>query len=255
MSWQERTELLLGEEKIQKLRSAKVLVCGLGGVGGAAAEQLVRVGIQNLTIIDADNISETNINRQLIATHDNIGKSKTEEFAKRFKAINPEINLDVRNVYLRDELLETTLTNEKWDFVIDAIDTLSPKLHLMRICHQNNIPSVSCMGSGGKRNPQMIQITDISKTYNCRLALMLRKRLHRIGIYKGINVVFSPELVDKKAIIEEESTNKKSNVGTISYIPIVFGCMCAYACVEAIIAENPDLQSNKNHLNNLSNEQ
>ena len=88
------------------------------------------------------------------------------------------------------------------------------------------------MGSGGKRNPQLIQITDISETYNCRLALMLRKRLHRLGIYKGITVVFSPELVDKSAIVEEESVNKKSNVGTISYIPVVFGCMCAYACVE-----------------------
>ncbi len=237
MSWQERTELLLGEEKIKILHSAKVLVCGLGGVGGAAAEQLVRSGIQNLTIVDADCVSETNINRQIIATHENIGKAKTEEFAKRFKAINPEINLDVRNEYLRDELLESTLLGEKWDFVVDAIDTLSPKLHLMRICHQNNIPLVSCMGSGGKRNPQMIQVTDISKTYNCRLALMLRKRLHRLGIFKGITVVFSPELVDKSTIIEEESTNKKSNVGTISYIPVVFGCMCAYACIEYLTNE------------------
>ena len=232
MSWQERTELLLGDEKMKKLRSAKVLVCGLGGVGGAAAEQLVRAGIQNLTIVDADCVSETNINRQLIATHENIGKPKAEEFAKRFRAINPDINLTVIGEYLRDEFLESTLKDGNWDFVVDAIDTLSPKLHLLRICHQNGIPSVSCMGSGGKRNPQLIQIADISKTYNCRLALMLRKRLHRLGIYKGITVVFSPELVDKSAIVEEESINKKSNVGTISYIPVVFGCMCAYACVE-----------------------
>ena len=229
MSWQERTELLLGDEKMKKLRSAKVLVCGLGGVGGAAAEQLVRAGIQNLTIVDADCVSETNINRQLIATHENIGKPKigkpkAEEFAKRFRAINPDINLTVIGEYLRDEFLESTLKDGNWDFVVDAIDTLSPKMHLMRICHQNGIPSVSCMGSGGKRNPQLIQIADISKTYNCRLALMLRKRLHRLGIYKGIT--------DKSAIVEEESVNKKSNVGTISYIPVVFGCMCAYACVE-----------------------
>ncbi len=222
MSWQERTELLLGDEKMKKLHSAKVLVCGLGGVGGAAAEQLVRAGIQNLTIVDADCVSETNINRQLIATHENIGKPKAEEFAKRFRAINPDINLTVIGEYLRDEFLESTLKDGNWDFVVDAIDTLSPKLHLMRIC----------MGSGGKRNPQLIQIADISKTYNCRLALMLRKRLHRLGIYKGITVVFSPELVDKSAIVEEESVNKKSNVGTISYIPVVFGCMCAYACVD-----------------------
>lgn len=237
MNWQERTELLLGEAKMSVLRSAKVLVCGLGGVGGAAAEQLVRAGLVNLTIADADIISESNINRQIIATHNNIGIAKTEAFAERFKAINPEINLNVINAYLRDELLEQTLLNANWDFVIDAIDTLSPKMHLMRICYQNNINFVSCMGSGGKKNPQLIQLADISQTYNCRLALMLRKRLHRLGIYKGIKVVFSPEIVDKKAVVEEESTNKKSNVGTISYIPVVFGCMCTHACIETITAQ------------------
>ncbi|MCF0205906.1 MAG: tRNA threonylcarbamoyladenosine dehydratase [Bacteroidales bacterium] len=240
MSWDERTILLLGEEKMKALRNAKVLVCGLGGVGGAAAEQLVRAGIQNLCIADADVVSESNINRQLIATHDNIGKPKTDEFAARFRSINPNINLDIRKTYLRDDVLEQLLTGEKWDFVIDAIDTLSPKFHLMRICHQNHIPSVSSMGSGGKTNPTMIQIADISKTYNCRLALMLRKRLHRIGIYKDITVVFSPELVDKSAIVEEESTNKKSNVGTISYIPIVFGCYCAYSCINHLTKKLSD---------------
>ncbi|MDD3860593.1 MAG: tRNA threonylcarbamoyladenosine dehydratase [Bacteroidales bacterium] len=242
MSWYERTELLLGKENFAKLTNARVLVCGLGGVGGTAAEQLVRTGIGNICIVDADVISETNINRQIIATHKNIGKIKTEEFRTRLLEINPDLNIDTRNTYLRDEILEQTLL-EGWDFVIDAIDTLSPKLNLMRICYQNNIPFVSSMGSGGKTNPSKIRIDDISKSHNCGLARMLRKRLHRLGIYEGLQVVFSDEIVDKSLIIEEESTNKKSNTGTISYIPVIFGCMCAYAAIEFIC--NQDLPDSK----------
>ncbi len=232
--WQERTQLLIGEEKLEKLRKAKVLLCGLGGVGGAAAEHLVRAGIGNLCIVDFDIISLTNINRQLIATHDNIGEQKTNAFKNRLLAINPDLKIDVRNIYLRDEILQSTLL-ESWDYVVDAIDTLSPKLNLMRICYENKIPIISSMGSGGKTNPAMIQISDIDKTYNCGLARMLRKRLHRLGIYKGIEVVFSSEKVDKAAIIEEESENKKSNTGTISYMTTIFGCYCAYAVINKII--------------------
>ncbi|HNQ69422.1 MAG TPA: tRNA threonylcarbamoyladenosine dehydratase [Bacteroidales bacterium] len=231
MSWYERTELLLGPDKYDKLRNSKVLVCGLGGVGGAAAEQLVRAGIGNICIVDADIISETNINRQIIATHKNIGKAKTDEFSKRLYEINKELNIETRNVYLRDEILEQTLL-EGWDFVIDAIDTLSPKLNLIRICYQNKIPLVSSMGSGGKTDPRKIKIDDISKSNNCGLARMLRKRLHRLGIYEGIQVVYSDEITNKETVIEEESINKKSNAGTISYMPVIFGCMCAAVAVE-----------------------
>lgn len=234
MSWQERTELLLGEDKLAKLREAKVLVCGLGGVGGAAVEQLARAGVGHICIVDADFVSESNINRQLIATHENIGENKTEAFRKRLLSINPDIQLDVRNIYLHYEILEETLL-ENWDFVVDAIDTLSPKIDLMRICHENNIPSISSMGSGGKTDPSQVQIADIAKSFNCNLARILRKRLHRIEIYKGIQVVFSSEKIDKSAIIEEESLNKKSNVGTISYMPTIFGCNCAYAAIQKII--------------------
>jgi tRNA A37 threonylcarbamoyladenosine dehydratase len=191
----------------------------------------VRSGIGRLIVIDKDEVEASNLNRQIIATEDTVGQQKVEVFAQRARSINPDVQIIKHAAFMNEDNLEEFF-REKVDFVIDAIDTLSPKMHRMRICHQNGIPSVSCMGSGGKRNPQLIQIADISKTYNCRLALMLRKRLHRLGIYKGITVVFSPELVDKSAIVEEESVNKKSNVGTISYIPVVFGCMCAYACVE-----------------------
>lgn len=228
--WNERTELLLGKEKLEKLQNSRVLVCGLGGVGGAAAEQLARAGVGSLCIVDVDTISETNINRQIIATHGNIGELKTLEFQKRLQAINPKINLEIKNVFLRDEILEQTL-KEGWDYVIDAIDTLSPKINLIRICYENKIQLISSMGSGGKTDPTQIKIADISKSYNCGLARILRKRLHRIGIYSGVNVVFSTQKTDKEAIIEEESTNKKSNVGTISYMPVIFGCMCAYVVI------------------------
>jgi tRNA A37 threonylcarbamoyladenosine dehydratase len=233
LNWQERTELLLGKEKLDKLKDAKVLVCGLGGVGGAAAEQLARAGVGNLCIIDADFISETNINRQIIATHNNIGEDKSEAYRKRLIAINPEIKLDVRKLFLSEEILVETLL-EDWDFVIDAIDTLSPKIDLIRICYENKIPLVSSMGSGGKTDPSQVKITDIDKSYNCNLARILRKRLHRINIYKGVEVVFSSEKIDKSAVIEEESQNKKSNVGTISYMPMIFGCMCASVVIRSI---------------------
>ena len=233
LNWQERTELLIGEEKLSKLRKSKILICGLGGVGGAAAELLARSGIGNLCIIDADSISETNINRQLIATHNNIGEDKSEAYRKRLIAINPEIKLDVRKLFLREEILEETLL-EDWDFVIDAIDTLSPKIDLIRICYENKIPLISSMGSGGKTDPSQVKIADIDKSYNCNLARILRKKLHRLNIYKGVEVVFSSEKIEKSAIVEEDSQNKISNVGTISYMPVIFGCNCAYAAIRKI---------------------
>lgn len=239
MSWYERTELLLGKENIEKLKHSKVLVCGLGGVGGAAAEQLVRAGIGTLGIVDADVVAVSNINRQIIATHNNIGKYKVDEFETRLKFINPEVNLIIKKIYLRDETLLNTLL-EGWDYVIDAIDTLSPKLNLIRICYQNNIPVVSSMGSGGKTDPMKVKITDISESYNCGLARMLRKRLHRLGIYSGIDVVFSDEKVSKEAIVEEESLNKKSNIGTISYMPVIFGCFCASVVIRKLCKLNEE---------------
>lgn len=233
MAWLERSELLLGKENIEKLKQSKILVCGLGGVGGAATEQLVRAGVGNLCIIDADIISETNINRQIIATQENIGKYKVEELKKRLLSINPKLNIDARKVYLRDEVLDNTII-EGWDYVVDAIDTLSPKLFLLKNCYKNNIPVVSSMGSGGKTDPSKIKVSDISESYNCGLARNLRKRLHRLEIFNGIKVVFSEEQSDKNAIIEEESTNKKSNSGTISYMPVIFGCFCAGVVIRSI---------------------
>ncbi len=233
LEWQERTELLLGKSALKQLNKSKVLICGLGGVGGVAAEQLVRAGVGDICLVDSDTISTSNINRQVIANFNNIGELKTEALKSRLLSINPKLNIETKNIFLKDEILESILLNN-WTYVVDAIDTLSPKINLIRICYENNIPLISSMGSGGKTDPTKIAINDIKKTYNCNLARILRKRLHRIGIYEGIEVVFSNEKVNKSSIIEEESQNKKSNIGTISYIPVIFGCYCAFAVINNI---------------------
>lgn len=234
MEWIVRTELLLGKEKLEKLQNAHILVAGLGGVGSYAAEQLCRAGIGNMTIIDGDVVDISNINRQLPALNSTVGKSKAKIVEERLRDINPEINLTIIEEFIRDDKI-IEITRNKFDYVVDAIDTLAPKVFLIYYSIQNNLRIVSSMGSGGKLDPSKIEVTDIKKSYNCGLARMLRKRLHRLGIRKGFKVVFSSEEVDKEAIILQESTNKKSNVGTISYMPAIFGCYCASVVIRDLI--------------------
>ena len=224
MSWLERTELLLGEEKINKLRKSHILVVGLGGVGAYAAEMLCRAGIGEMTIVDGDIVNETNKNRQLIALDSTIGRPKAELIAERFRDINPEIKLHVINDFLKDDVMKDLLKSANYDYVVDAIDTLAPKIFLIYHSINLGIPVASSMGSGGKTDTSKIQVADISKTFNCKLARMLRKRLHKLGVYKGVKTVFSSELIDKSVVMLEEGQNKKSNVGTISYMPPIFGC-------------------------------
>lgn len=226
-SWLERTELLLGSEKLELLRQKHVLVVGLGGVGAYAAEMIARAGIGRMTIVDGDTVSNSNINRQLPALHSQVGKSKTEVMAARLRDINPDIDLTVVSEFIRDERMVQLLEN-KYDYVVDAIDTLSPKVFLIYHSIQRGLPIISSMGSGGKTDPTKLQIADISKTFNCKLARSIRKRLHRKGIDKGLTVVFSTELTDKAAVVEvDDEENKKSTVGTISYMPALFGIYCA----------------------------
>ncbi len=234
-NWKKRTQLLIGEEGINKLEQAHVLIIGLGGVGAYAAEQICRAGVGHMTIVDGDCVEETNRNRQLPALISNIGKPKAEVLAQRFLDINPALQLTVINEYLKDERMQEVLLSAKYDYVVDAIDTLSPKTFLVWHCVQNGIPVVSSMGSGGKFDPSKVEIADISKTYNCALAKVLRKRLHRMGIKKGVQVVFSSELTDKSKVVVEEGQNKKSTVGTISYMPPVFGCFIASAVLTGLL--------------------
>ena len=236
-NWLERTELLLGEEKLARLKRAHVLVVGLGGVGAYAAEMIARAGIGTMTIADADAVNTTNINRQLVALHSTVGRQKADILAERLRDINPEIDLTVVNQYIRDEETYRLLDAARYDYVVDAIDTLSPKLALIAAALERRLPLVSSMGAGAKTDPTRIEIADIAKTHHCPLAHMLRKRLHKLGIHSGFRAVFSPEPIREGAMILCEEQNKKSNVGTISYIPAAFGIACASVVIRSLIGE------------------
>ena len=235
--WLERTELLLGSEKCAILREARVLVVGVGGVGAYAAEMIARAGVGHMTVADADTVAPSNINRQLIALHSTIGRPKAELVAERLRDINPDIDLEVVNKYIKDEETYRLLDSARFDYVVDAIDTLSPKLALILGCLERQIPVVSSMGAGAKTDPSKMEIADIAKTHHCPLAHMLRKRLHKAGVRRGFKAVFSPEPIREGAMIEVEERNKKSNVGTISYMPAVFGIGCASVVVRGLIGE------------------
>ena len=236
-NWLERTELLLGEEKLNILKNANVLVVGVGGVGAYAAEMIVRAGVGRMTIADADKVSETNINRQLVALHSTVGREKCDILADRLRDINPDLQLTVVNRFIKDDETDALLDSSNFDYVVDAIDTLSPKLALIKGAMDRGIRIVSSMGAGAKTDPTLMEIKDIAKTHHCPLAHMLRKRLHKIGIKRGFWAVFSPEPVREGAMILCEEQNKKSNVGTISYIPALFGIGCASVVIRDLVGE------------------
>ena len=237
-NWLERTELLLGSEKLERLRQANVLVVGIGGVGAYAAEMIVRSGVGSLTIADADVVSLSNINRQLVALHSTVGRAKCDILAERLRDINPELKLNTVNRFIKDSETDALLDSDRYDYIVDAIDTLSPKLALIKGALDRGIPLVSSMGAGAKTDPTLMEIKDISKTHHCPLAHMLRKRLHKMGIRHGFKAVFSPEAVREGAMILCEEQNKKSNVGTISYIPALFGIGCASVVIRDLIGES-----------------
>ena len=235
--WLSRTELLIGEEGLKKLARSHVLVAGLGGVGGYAAEQLCRAGIGKFTIIDGDIITPSNRNRQILALASNEGKPKAELMAQRLLDINPDARVSIIGEYLKEDRF-TAILDHPYDYVVDAIDTLTPKVELLSESVRKGIPVVSSMGSGGKLHPERVEINDISNTHHCKFAHMVRKYLHRRGIFTGITAVYSPEPVNRKAIREiTGEENKRSVVGTISYMPPVFGCFCASVVIRDIIGK------------------
>ena len=204
-NWNTRTELLLGADRMERLAHSHVLVVGLGGVGAYAAEQICRAGIGHMTIVDADTVNESNINRQL----------------------------------LRDERTEEVLSATRYDFVVDAIDSLSPKVFLLYHAYQRNIPVVSSMGAGAKMDPSQVRIADISKTCNCALAKAVRKRLRGLGVNKGIPVVFSTEIANPDAVVEVEGEQcKRTTTGTVSYMPAIFGCYLASYVINQLKVES-----------------
>lgn len=238
-AWQERTAILFKDEQMERLRNATVAVIGLGGVGAYAAEMIVRAGVEHVVLLDSDSVSESNKNRQLLALDSTIGRLKTEVMAGRLADINPDLRMDIISEYLTEENVSEVLGAFDPDYVVDAIDTLAPKIALMKYCYDKHIPSVSSMGSGAKSDMTKIRISDISKSFNCPLAYMIRKRLRKLGISKGIQVVFSEELPDRDAVVPMEDRNKKSQVGTVSYLPASFGCACAQAAISYLVSTHP----------------
>ena len=226
--WKQRTRLLLGEEKMERLQQAHVLVVGLGGVGAYAAEMICRAGVGRMTIVDADTVQPTNINRQLPALHSTMGREKAEVLAVRFKDINPDIQLTVLPVFLKDDNIPELRDATRYDFVVDAIDTLAPKCYLIAEALKRHIKIVSSMGAGAKSDITQIRFADIWDTYHCGLSKAVRKRLQKLGIKRKLPVVFSTEQADPKAVLlTEDEQNKKSTCGTVSYMPAVFGCYLA----------------------------
>ena len=218
--WKQRTRLLLGEEKMERMQQAHVLVVGLGGVGAYAAEMICRAGVGRMTIVDADTVQPTNINRQLPALHSTMEREKAEVLAARFKDINPDIQLTVLPVFLKDDNIPELLDAARYDFVVDAIDTLAPKCYLIAEALKRHIKIVSSMGAGAKSDITQIRFADIWDTYHCGLS--------KLGIKRKLPVVFSTEQADPKAVLlTEDEQNKKSTCGTVSYMPAVFGCYLA----------------------------
>lgn len=233
--WMSRTQLLLGDDKVKNLMNKHVLVVGLGGVGGICAEMIARAGVGKMTIVDGDVVDLSNCNRQIPALHSTEGRAKTDVMAERLRDINPEIELHVVNEFIRDGKTIEVLQSQPFDYAVDCIDTLSPKVWFIKACLDHQIPVVSSLGAGGKVDPLRIQVTDISRSYRCNLAKYVRKYLRALGVKEGVTVVFSPEEVDQSRIIESEKAYpKKSLIGTISYMPAVFGCVVASVVIREL---------------------
>lgn len=234
--WLQRSELLIKSEGIEKLKKANVLVVGLGGVGSFAAEFLARAGVGNLTIVDGDTVDITNVNRQLPALHTTVGKNKVEVVAERILDINPEINLIPINEFLSPERMDEILESHRFDYVLDCIDSVSPKLALIKACRRRKIKVVSSMGAGGKMDPSKVMVRDLSKTNNCFLAKQIRKRLKKEGITKGFRCVFSTEIQNEDSLkLTDGSNYKKSFYGTISYMPALFGLNAAAEVINFLL--------------------
>jgi tRNA A37 threonylcarbamoyladenosine dehydratase len=242
--WLSRTSLLLGEDSLEKLMRKHVLVVGLGGVGGICAEMIARAGVGKMTIVDGDRVDLSNCNRQIPALHSTENKMKAEVMAERLKDINPALDLEVIPEYIQEERIREILKNGSFDYAVDCIDTLSPKVAFMTCCKTLGIPLVSSLGAGGKLDPSQVRIVDIEHTHECNLARYVRKRLHKNGIRNGITVIFSPEKADQSRIIESEKAfPKKSLIGTISYMPAIFGLMCASVVIRALYEGQPSKES------------
>lgn len=235
LSWLSRTEALTGREALEQLSRSHVMVLGLGGVGSYAAEFICRAGVGRMTIIDGDTVDPSNRNRQLPALATNHGVAKAEIMKERLLSINPELELQVVQDFVIPEKIPALLDMAP-DYCVEAIDSITPKLFFIRQATERRIPFVSSMGAGGKVDPTKIRIADISKSYNCKLAQHIRKKLRKHGIQEGVKVAFSTELPKKESLLYTDGSNfKKSAYGTMSYLPAAFGGAIASVAIREII--------------------
>lgn len=228
----QRTELLIGQENLEKLKNSHVIVFGLGGVGGGAVEALVRSAIGEISIVDFDTVDITNLNRQLIATQDTIGKSKALSMKERALSINPDLKINVFTEKFSRENSDLFFNDKHYDYVIDAIDLITQKLDLIELCYRKKIPIISSMGTGNKIDPSKFEIADISKTSVCPMAKVIRKELKNRNV-KKLKVVFSKE-IPRKPLNKDGSRQKKHNVGSIAFVPPVVGMILASQVIKDI---------------------
>ena len=248
-NWLIRTGILVGEEKLQKLRNTRVTIVGLGGVGSYAAENIARAGVNNLQLIDYDTVSQSNINRQIIALHSTIGSYKTEVMKSRILDINLDANVKVFSEFLDKENRLNILKNS--DYIIDAIDSIGPKMGMIKDLCELEIPFISVLGAGNRIDPQSIKITSIWETAGCPLAKRLKKLLRKNQVTRDFLVVFSEESPMELRITEQgrfahrgqilENVDAgtpipKSLVGSISYMPAIMGTMAAGKLMHDIIS-------------------
>ncbi len=241
--WTERAELLYTTQGLEKLRNSNILVVGLGGVGSFAAEFLVRAGVGKMTIVDGDVVDITNINRQLCALHSTVGKPKIDVIGDRLLDINPELSLVGLQEFLSPERAYEIVSNE-FDFVLDCIDSVTPKVNLIAAAKRKKVRIVSSMGAGGKMDASKVRVADISATHNCFLAKTIKKRLRKEKIDKGVRVVFSSEPQDPNSLRMTDGSNfKKSFYGTSSYMPGLFGLYCAETAIRYLLNRETPTQS------------
>lgn len=225
-----RTELLIGKNGIDKLQNAKVAIFGIGGVGSYVMEGLARAGVGSFILVDKDEVDESNINRQIIATHKTIGLPKVEVAKQRILDINPTANIDIRRIFFMPE--SEDFFDEKIDYVVDCVDTVTAKIEIIIRAKKHNIPVISCMGTGNKLDPTKFEVGDIYKTSICPLAKVMRKELKKIGI-DNLKVVYSKEEPIKTNKVDKE-TNKQIP-GSISFVPSVAGLIIAGEVIKDII--------------------
>ena len=226
--WTERTELLLGADKMERLKKAHILIVGTGGVGAYAAEMLARAGVGKLTLLDADKVQLSNLNRQVIALHSTLGEDKVRVLERRLKDVNPDLNVTALAEFLEEGSVKTLLTENKFDFVVDAIDTIAPKCALIMEAIRLKVPIVSSMGAGAKTDVAQIRFADLWSTYHCGLSKAVRTRLKKEKMQRPLPVVFCTQQADMNAVVKVEGErNKKTTTGTVSYMPAVFGCYLA----------------------------